>query len=159
MPIFGRPLCASARLAVVVRAPATVPAASASNVRREKITRSFLLTYASLGLAGCMTRSGKRAKHITGGRKCQFTLALCGIKSVSTTLCFDCCAWALNRPRSQEPSPSRCVGSRHHKRNQAMRSKPRQRRRAPDEADLETNVAPDALRDDLRRDQQPTPPD
>lgn len=40
-----------------------------------------------------------------------------------------------------------------------MRSKPRQRRRAPDEADLETNVAPDALRDDLRRDQQPTPPD
>ena len=34
------------------------------------------------------------------------------------------------------------------------------RRRAPDEADLETNIAPDALRDDMRRrDQPPTPPD
>ena len=42
-----------------------------------------------------------------------------------------------------------------------MPSKPRQRRRkAPDEADLETNIAPDALRDDLRRhDQQEIPPD
>jgi len=41
-----------------------------------------------------------------------------------------------------------------------MRSKPRQQRQAPDEADLETNIAPDALRDDLRRhDQRPTPPD
>ena len=41
-----------------------------------------------------------------------------------------------------------------------MRNKPRQRRQAPDEVDLETNVAPDALRDDLRRqDQRPTPPD
>ena len=40
-----------------------------------------------------------------------------------------------------------------------MRNKPRQRRRAPDEVDLETNIAPDALRDDLRRrDQPPTPP-
>lgn len=41
-----------------------------------------------------------------------------------------------------------------------MPTKPRRRRRAPDEADLETNIAPDALRDDLRRrDQRPTPPD
>ena len=41
-----------------------------------------------------------------------------------------------------------------------MPSKPRRGRRAPDEADLETNIAPDALRDDLRRrDQQPTRPD
>ena len=41
-----------------------------------------------------------------------------------------------------------------------MPKQPRQRRRAPDEADLETNIAPDALRDDLRRrDQPPTPPD
>lgn len=41
-----------------------------------------------------------------------------------------------------------------------MPTKPRRGRRAPDEADLETNIAPDALRDDLRRrDQQPTPPD
>jgi len=41
-----------------------------------------------------------------------------------------------------------------------MRSKPGQRRKAPEEADLETNIAPDALRDDLRRDdQRPTPPD
>ena len=35
-----------------------------------------------------------------------------------------------------------------------------QRRRTPDEADLETNTSPDTLRDDLRRrDQAPTPPD
>jgi hypothetical protein len=41
-----------------------------------------------------------------------------------------------------------------------MPTKSRQRRRAPDEADLETNIAPDALRDDLRRrDQRQTPPD
>ena len=41
-----------------------------------------------------------------------------------------------------------------------MPKRPRQQRRAPDEADLETNIAPDALRDDLRRrDQPPTPPD
>ena len=41
-----------------------------------------------------------------------------------------------------------------------MPCKPRQRRKAPDEADLETNIAPEALRDDLRRrDQQETPPD
>ena len=41
-----------------------------------------------------------------------------------------------------------------------MPKRPRQRRRAPDEADLETNIAPDALRDDLRRrDQPPAPPD
>ena len=41
-----------------------------------------------------------------------------------------------------------------------MPTKPRRGRRAPDEADLETNIAPDALRDDLRRrDQQETPPD
>ena len=39
-----------------------------------------------------------------------------------------------------------------------MPKKPR--RRAPDESDLEANIAPDALRDDLRRrDQPPTPPD
>ena len=39
-----------------------------------------------------------------------------------------------------------------------MPKKPR--RRAPDEADLETNIAPDALRDDSRRrDQPPEPPD
>jgi hypothetical protein len=41
-----------------------------------------------------------------------------------------------------------------------MPDKPRQRQKAPDQADLETNIAPDALRDDLRRrDQQETPPD
>ena len=41
-----------------------------------------------------------------------------------------------------------------------MPNKPRQRRKAPDEADLETNIAPEALRDDLRREgQRPTPPD
>jgi hypothetical protein len=41
-----------------------------------------------------------------------------------------------------------------------MPKRPRQRRRAPDEADLETNIAPDALRDDLRRrEQPPAPPD
>ena len=42
-----------------------------------------------------------------------------------------------------------------------MPKRPRQQRRAPDEADLETDVPPDALRDDLprRRDQPPTPPD
>ena len=41
-----------------------------------------------------------------------------------------------------------------------MPAKPRRRRQSPDEADLETNIAPDALRDDLRRhDQRPTPPD
>ena len=41
-----------------------------------------------------------------------------------------------------------------------MPNKTRQRRRAPDEANLETNISPDALRDDLRRrDQPPTPPD
>jgi hypothetical protein len=41
-----------------------------------------------------------------------------------------------------------------------MRNIPRRRRQAPDQADLETNVAPDLLRDDLRRrDQQPMPPD
>ena len=35
-----------------------------------------------------------------------------------------------------------------------------QRRRTPDEADLETNTSPDTLSDDLRRrDQAPTPPD
>jgi hypothetical protein len=34
------------------------------------------------------------------------------------------------------------------------------RRQSSDETDLETNIAPDALRDDLRRrDQQSTPPD
>lgn len=42
-----------------------------------------------------------------------------------------------------------------------MRDKPRQRRQSPDQApDLETNIAPDALCDDLRRhDPRPTPPD
>jgi hypothetical protein len=43
--------------------------------------------------------------------------------------------------------------------NQAMPSKPRQRRQAPDQADLETNIPPDALRDDLRQRDQPPPPD
>lgn len=36
-----------------------------------------------------------------------------------------------------------------------MPNKPRQRRRAPDEADLETNIPPDALRDDVRRSMPP----
>jgi hypothetical protein len=41
-----------------------------------------------------------------------------------------------------------------------MPTKSRQRRQAPADADLETNIAPDALRDDLRRrDQGQTPPD
>jgi len=41
--------------------------------------------------------------------------------------------------------------------SQAMLDEPRRRRQAPD---LETNTAPDQLRDDLRRrDQQQTPPD
>ncbi|HET8545743.1 MAG TPA: hypothetical protein VFL68_14685 [Pseudolabrys sp.] len=41
-----------------------------------------------------------------------------------------------------------------------MGNTPRRRRQSPDETDLETNIAPDALRDDLRRrDQRPTPPD
>jgi hypothetical protein len=43
------------------------------------------------------------------------------------------------------------------KRNQAMLDEPRRRRKAPD---LETNAAPDQLRDDLRQgDRQQTPPD
>ena len=37
-----------------------------------------------------------------------------------------------------------------------MPTKARRRRQSPDQADLETNIAPDALR---RRDQRPTPPD
>ena len=41
-----------------------------------------------------------------------------------------------------------------------MPNKTGQRRRAPDEANLETNISPDALRDDVRRrDQPPTLPD
>lgn len=41
-----------------------------------------------------------------------------------------------------------------------MRNKPRQRRQAPGQADLETNIAPDTLRDELRRrDQSQSPPD
>jgi hypothetical protein len=41
-----------------------------------------------------------------------------------------------------------------------MRSKPRPRRQAPDQADLETNIPPDALRDELRQsDERPPPPD
>ena len=41
-----------------------------------------------------------------------------------------------------------------------MRDRPRQPRQAPDQAALETNIAPDGLRDDLRRrDQKQSPPD
>jgi hypothetical protein len=41
-----------------------------------------------------------------------------------------------------------------------MPDKPQQRQKAPDQADLETNIAPDTLGDDLRRrDQQETPLD
>ncbi len=92
---------------------------------------------------------------------CQFTLALCrDPQKVHINGAYLLSSVALTGEHVRNPRHSAALVPVITTGSQAMPTKPRRRRQAPDQTDLETNVAPAALRDDLRRrDQKPTPPD